>query len=225
MKKLLLGAVTCLFMLQAQAAVVEVSNIDSGWYTKPGVHLPLIKNYYASEYGGQRNFFTFDVSAIDTSKVTNAWLTINTYDVSTIGIVSLFDVITPADVLASYHNVSDEGKAINQDLGEGLEYGSYLLTPWESNTFITINLNQDFLNDLKKSNGTISLGGTFSVGTGDPDYAFANSAFNLQNRLTFEIAAVPEAKADHLIALGLALVGIATLRKKGKFNVYRHIHY
>lgn len=216
MKKVLFGALLGLFMLQAQAATVEVSNVNSGWYSAPGFHSPAIKNYYATEYSGQRNFFTFDVSSINTSSVTNAWLTVYTYDVSAVGTFILYDVLTPSNVLASFSGVSPEGAAINQDLGEGLEYGSYLLTPSDSGSFITINLNQDFLNDLKKSAGTISLGGIFSFGTGDPEYAFGNSAFNLQNKLVFEVpaAAVPEADKAGMLAIGLVLIGVAASRRK-----------
>jgi hypothetical protein len=214
--KSFIGSIFLMFSLlnNASAATVDVAVTNSGWYTNVGFHSAVIKNYYSTEYSGQRNFFTFDVSSIDTSKVTNAWLTVYTYDVSNIGVFSLFDVITPADVLAAQSGVSAAGQAINQDLGDGSEYGSYLLLPEESNSFITINLNQSFLNDLKNSNGTISLGGVFSVGTGDPYYAFGNSAFNANNVLTFEVAAVPEAEAGQMLVLGLMLAGVALRKKK-----------
>lgn len=212
MKKLLLGAALSLFMFQAHAATVELPNVDSGWYTKPGLHSASIKNYYASENNGQRNFFVFDISSLDAKSVTGASFTFYTATISDAGTFTLFDVTTPSNLLSAQTPAGPAGAAINQDLGDGDIYGSALLNPSDSNSFVTITLNQKFIDALKLANNTISMGGTFAGTTNTAAYAFASSSFNTGNVLT--VTTVPEAGKASMLGLGLVMIGAAASRRK-----------
>jgi hypothetical protein len=197
----------------AMAATVDVSPSDIGWYTQPGFHSAAIKNYFASENNGQRNYFVFDVSAIDTSRVDSATFIINTYNISDAGTFTLFNVTTPASTLSASSSVGAPGQAINQDLGDGDVYGSILLNASDSNSLVSITLNSSFITALKSSSGTISLGGTFAGTTNTSAFAFGGSAINSGTLLSLNVTPVPEADKAYMMLGGLLLAGLASRRR------------
>ncbi len=208
MKSLFYLALASFFSVNsAYAAVVSVPVTDSGWYTKPGVHVTSIKNYFASEDNGQRSFFTFDLSGVDVSAVTSATFNLNTYDISASGVLTLFDVSTAPSLLSAQSGVSAAGAAINADLGSGNLYAVINLTAANSNTLLNIALNSSFLSDLQASNGFISIGGVFKADT--TGSAFGNSAFNTTNALILNVTPVPELPVSAMMMLGLIGFGLS----------------
>lgn len=195
----------------ATAGTIEIYNLNSGWYSQTGQHATADVSYIASENTGQRNFFTFLLSGIDTSLVTGATLTIFTYDVSVAGTFALHEITTSTSTLAATSAAGATGQATYQDLGDGLEFGATSFGASDSQSFVTFTLNQNFLNAIQSSSGIINLGGTFT--TSSSGYAFANSNYNTGNILTLTTTAtIPEPGKSLMLLVSLALAGVLAMK-------------
>ena len=60
----------------AQAASVDISSFDRGWYTSTGSHIASNDNIIFSPTSQYRNFFAFDLSTVSLGSITSATLTI-----------------------------------------------------------------------------------------------------------------------------------------------------
>lgn len=201
----------------AIAGTIEIYNLNSGWYSQAGKHATADVSYIASENSGQRNFFTFLLSGIDTSLVTGAKFTIFTYDVLGTGTFTLHEITTSTSTLAATSAPGATGQATYQDLGDGQEFGVASFGTSDSQSFITFTLNQNFLNAIQSSSGIINFGGTFTtVPSNDFGYAFANSNYNTGNILTLTTtASVPEGNKSLMLLASLSLMGVL-VRKRNR---------
>jgi hypothetical protein len=141
-------------------------SFNQGWWSNTVTNSDANTNYIAGNLGSQnwRDYFSFSIGAL-TNPCTpqSAYLTITdpgTGAGPTSLTYGLFDVFTPATVLAQKHN--NPNSTVYGDLGSGTNYGTYLLPTSPVGTY-TLFLNANGLNAIKTAHANhaayFSLGG------------------------------------------------------------------
>jgi hypothetical protein len=136
------------------------NNTDSGWIQSTGYHNAGNTNYLSGSYGVQyNNYFSFNLSSL-TGVVTTASFEVYTYGVTNTGTYNIYATsLTPAEVNSAN---SFNSTAYFNDLTSGAEIGSVTLTPIESGTNVTFDLNAAGLTWLTANAGDeIVMGGAF----------------------------------------------------------------
>jgi hypothetical protein len=163
----MVAAVALLTMLPASSASVTLQDGRRGWYRDTGYTEVGNSNYLVGEctpdacgfaFAEYRNFFLFDVSAID-QRIASAslllWLPPGGFISPTDSeVYELFDVLTDPDDLGRFWGVE-----IFDDLGTGTSYGSHVATDTDESTWLEVPLNAAALLDLNAAGALFALGG------------------------------------------------------------------
>lgn len=219
MKTLLL---VCVFFWVnvANAALIEVNASDAGWYDQTGLHLSDNTNHIVGNhqyYLGQqfyfsifRNFFVFDLESIG-EQVTSATLQLYSNKVTGTGTYTLFDVVTPTEVL-----VMDGYKPDTyNDLGEGTVFGALDINPGQSEQTLEILLNESALDAINSTNGMFSLGGVFPTNAIN-SYIFAESYSIDHVKLLLNTVSTPVPQPGSLMLFIIGFLGLACFRITNK---------
>ncbi len=148
----------------------EIPVLKSGWFDDDGSHLKLNQNYICGLFSDAyyNNFFAVDLSDLGsygiTPPITTAVLKVQQFDSDpNIGkqMFNLHEVSTDyATIDKNYFAVSPTGISIYEDLGDGLNIGSYnVYKIHPSSNFIEISLSSDALSAINSS-----IGGIYIVG-------------------------------------------------------------
>jgi len=175
--------------------------VDSGWYGDTGVHWVDNTNYIVGacsvcvQFGVPefyRNWFVIDLAGF-TAPVTTLTLTLYSFDVTSAGTYTLWDV-TRGDI-ALLPLESTDRTDIYADLGTGTPYGSFSYQLGDANGYRTLELNSDGLADLNDAiehhYAQWAIGGSFEP-----------------------TAPIPEPETYALMLAGLGLVGWMARRRK-----------
>ncbi len=199
-----------LFSAAAQATVIEVSNLDSGWYLSDGSHDRTITNYLAGnccEGGVHNNFFVFDLTGIN--NIVSATLQIYTGTITAPGRYELWDVSTPVNELQA--GGSDKIDTFI-DLGSGVSFGGQDLLQSQTKQLIDITLNADAIRSLNASSGFWAIGGSYSA-QGAHQFAFGVTELRRSNKLLLTMS-VFEPSTFALMGLGLTGLGLTRLASR-----------
>jgi hypothetical protein len=156
------GAETLTLGLASGGSVVLNTNGFQGWFSESNYNAAgpdSNTNYITGEISGTfyNNFFDFNISGLVGETVTSAVLTITPFSISNNLIYSLFDVTTPT---AQLFDGASPDAAIYTDLGSGVLYGSYGVSPGDTTEVLTLNAN-----GVSGINAAIALGSTnFNIG-------------------------------------------------------------
>jgi hypothetical protein len=154
-------------------------NTDSGWIQSTGEHDGGNPNYVSGDLGGvaYNDYFSFDLSSL-TGSVTSASFNVYTYEISDPGSYDIYATsLTPAEVNSGNSFTST---AFFNDLTSGPAIGSIDLTPGESNTNVTIDLNAAGMTWLAdNAGGEVVLGGAFNYTPPPPVVPEPSSLFLL----------------------------------------------
>ncbi len=165
-----------------------------GAYAADGTHSSTNTNYIVEGAGdalGQayNNFFVFDLAGI-TAPITSASLTLFSYDDST---SFTYQVGSFTGNTKSLLNGTGGTKAY-QALGKGTVFGVLKITSEDSNQFVTLNLNQKFINAINEA-----------IAKRDPYYVLGGTQGQ---------AGTPEPGTWALMLLGIGGVGAAMRRSR-----------
>ncbi|HUE89355.1 MAG TPA: hypothetical protein VMO26_25020 [Vicinamibacterales bacterium] len=193
----------------ARANTIAISNTDSGWYDgDSGSHAPSNTSYFSGNdsFGNHyRNFFTFDLAAVAGETITSAQLQLFTYDISSFGTYTTYEVTTPVSTLTA----GGSGQVTTYtDLGSGISFGSIGLSHGQSHSLILINLNAAAVAAIQ-ANANIAamfaIGGDFLGGD-----AFGFSNFDTRNQLILQTQtqSMPESTSTLELMLMVGLFGV-----------------
>jgi hypothetical protein len=223
-------AVLCSFSAAtAGASTINISNSFSGWYDNTGNSDVLYSaslgelpsgNYVAGDAFGfeNHNYFVFDLTALASATIISAQLQVWSYDVSTNGTFTTYEVATDPTVVSSGLG----GVPVFDDLADGPDFGStpmpaYALTldPLDQGYLVTVDLNLAAIAAIQAATGGLfAIGGNFS--SGSEDYGFGLSEFNQANKLVVEYrgdVAVPDGGITFSL-LGGTMIAIGMLRRR-----------
>jgi hypothetical protein len=213
------------------AEIWWVSDLDRGWYSELGVHLPENDNYAVGDLHGRacssstcysdlRNFFVFDLSLLP-RPIQSAKLVLNVHGTLPIpGYFSndpsenyeLHDVATPIATLLD----GTGGVAAHADLGSGVAYGSRVFTSADvsvglGSTTVAIQLNSSAINAMNSSlGGMFAMGGSITTLDNLPndEYVFAYSFTAYDGISYLDLSLVPEPSTMFLLGIGtISLLG------------------
>jgi hypothetical protein len=175
------------------AGTLNPGGYNQGWWSGTNPNSVGNTNYFVGVYSGNNlnDFFTFNISGLAGQTVTAADLRVYTYTILSSGNLtySLYDVSTNA---ATLNNTVGTNAAIYADLGSGVKYGTFTISPSEAYSTITLNLDAAAIADL---NSAILASSTY---------------FSIGGTLT------PVPEPCTLILLGSGLVGLAASRIRHK---------
>jgi hypothetical protein len=187
---------------------------NQGWWSDVNSNSDSNENYYVGD-GELRNFFTFDLSALNSTHViTSARLELQRSAISgdAVEIYGLFDVSTDA---ATLNNNNGTNASIFNDLGSGKSYGTFNVSTTDTNDLLAFTLNSAALADID-----LAKGGFFSIGGAllsidNPDiteylFGFSGGA----QRLIVETDSVAQPIPTPALLPGLVGLGMAALRKR-----------
>ena len=162
------------------AETIILDPLDYGHYESTGLHQPRVMGYVAGHNGSgiidYRDFFVFDLTSV-TMPVLAAELQLrngqNGYDsINPTETYVLHGVSTPiATLISGGSGLTD----IYDDLGSGTLYGSVVMSQENNGQIVSIQLNRDFLKDIRKMEGLVALGGSLTDITGA--YGFNEAVF------------------------------------------------
>lgn len=214
-------AVSTLFMFiastQANAIVKTTAfqSIDRGTYDYFGNHNPLNTQGNINDYS-TRNFFVFDLSGIDLSKVLSVEFTAAANDTFFSYTETDSNVYTAFDVTTSVAALVADGKGnvdIYDDLGNGVVYGEVDAEPLVSvGEQFAFTFNQAGLNAVKNSNGIFAFGGMITSSY-DQQATLFNGMRESYLVVTY-ISPVPEADNYAMLLAGIGLLGFSVYRRR-----------
>lgn len=216
-------AILTLAALTASAAGTEVTldAANRGYINEWGGYSYIgygSANYWTSPSQSVRSYFVYDLSGLDGFTVTGARIELyNNYRGS-----SGSATLVMKDITTGTLNLSGAPTMTYDDLADGTVYGSVSTSaPGNLSTFITVELNADFLAALNPviGAGSIGLGGSLiDTTSGAQVFAFSNGPMS-DTRLvltgTYASGPIPEPSTYGLALGGLALVG-ALIRRRRK---------
>lgn len=149
------------------------TNVDSGWFRNDGHHDGGNTNYLSglceSCFGAGsffHDYFSFDLTGFN-GGAQSVTFTVNTYSIATAGTLTLYGTSLSPDDVNSGITWDDTGKYAA--LASGPIVGSISLTPSDSNTYVSINLNADGLAWLDAhASGRVVLGGVYGTVAPEP---------------------------------------------------------
>ena len=146
----------------AVASATTLNSTARGWYNSTGFHDAGNSNYISGSNDTWHDYFTFDLTGVS-GTISSANLVLFNPVANGSGVYTSYDVNTPAATL----NASNTGATgIFNDLGSGNAYGSINYSTADNGTFVTINLNSQFLADINaRSSNLFSVGGNAVGGT------------------------------------------------------------
>ncbi|MBX3436052.1 MAG: PEP-CTERM sorting domain-containing protein [Planctomycetaceae bacterium] len=215
----------------AQAAFITLDAINSGWHQHNGHHEEGRTNYIVGDGGSTlqfRNWFVFDLSGL-TDTIIGAELRLFNPDIE--GFQSndptetytLFEVLASSAALDAGRSLGDPtGMAIFADLGDGLSYGSKIVSAADNNTIVSITLNANALASLNAASGHWIVGGSLTtLGNAQSEWMFgATGDAGITRQLVLQTDAqnpVPEPSSMILFAVG-GLTGIGyRIRRRGNW--------
>jgi len=154
---------------------------NQGWWSERNPNDDANDNYVVGPLEGEyRNFFTFDVSALNKKHVTSATLRVNTASVTLLNgseVLKLSDVSTDTATLNENSGTNPE---IFSDLGTGAVYGTFSVSAVGNDQQLSLELNKVALHDLKHASkhapdGFFSVGGSLLNAGLEYEYLFGNS--------------------------------------------------
>jgi hypothetical protein len=176
------------------AGTLNPGGYNQGWWSGTYANSAGNTNYFVGVINVTNklnDFFTFNISGLAGQTVTSADLRVYTYGINSPGNLNyyLYDVSTNA---ATLNYTAGTNAAIYTDLGSGVKYGTFTISPSEAYSTITLNLDAAAIANLNSAIGASST--YFSIGG--------------------TVTPVPEPCT--LILLGSGLVGLAAFRKRHK---------
>lgn len=216
------AVVVSLVGAHAQADLVTLDAMDSGWYRSTGFHNSADTDYRVGADGPleTRNWFVFDLSAVAGNILSAELRLFNPAAGYQSGDPTetyfLFDVSTPISMLTS-NNGAGNGASVFTDIGSGDVFGSTPVSAANNESTVTIALNVDALTSLNAAASLWAIGGRLTTldAPVDLEYVFGGSAeMSRQLVLTTDaIAAVPEPSSLALLSLG-GIVLVRTIRRR-----------
>ena len=179
---------------------VTLDAFDSGWWASFGSHNPNNPIYFAGLVPGfaeLRNFVAFDVPE-DVTNLFNAELRLfnpasppgdGYFSADPTETFEVFDVVTPVPELVA----GGDGRVdIFEDLGTGSSYGSRVVSADDNGTVVSIDLNQDAIDDIRAaSGGQFATGGALTTLVGNDGlqriFAFTGSP-SFTRQLVLQVA-------------------------------------
>lgn len=167
---------------------------NQGWYSETDGGGDSNDNYIAGRLGGEehRNFFTFDLSALDPGDdVVGATLEVTRFSIDSDDqseTYSLFDVDTDA---ASLNDNDAFDAATFNDIGSGTGYGDFTVstTTGSSGDVLSFDLNSAALADIEAAaGGFFSVGGCVPTADDDTEWLYGFSGGSGVQRLVLEVA-------------------------------------
>lgn len=191
---------------------VDLTNTNSGWYW--GVNTYSISNYAvapSSEADGHgvgfNNYFVFDITGL-TTPVTTASITLNSYTVSAAQTYSLFGYSGSISDLLTGNNSDTTVSYFGPSASSGSVVGSHDYATTESNQYITINLNSDFITAI--NNAIILAQADLIINPGSTEkFALTGTVTAVDGIPVSSVPLSPSA-----IFFGAGLLGMGLLRGK-----------
>lgn len=231
MKKVLMIAAVALVSgsLAVQAVVIDSS--ASGWYRQSdgSCNAPSGNATYitvgrttTAAAGTQtyRNFFAFDLANV-LDEVYGAYLEVWNPTGGFFSPVDGAETYTLFDVETAVGDLGGQSTDIYNDLGSGVEFGSYAADASDNGTLLQILLNADAVAAINAARGdAFAVGGAITSLDGRDFERFLSNGRNdpIQRRLVLDTGTVSRNVPDYastLTLLGMAIAGMGMFRRRG----------
>ena len=184
--RVILVSVVSLFGACLAPAAIVLQSVSRGWMSSVPEAPDVIDTYYNNYFTGYatatpaeyRSFFIFDFSSL-AEPVASATLSIyqppNGYWGGDSEEITFYDVSDSTIQALRAGMIGLPG--LFDDLGTGMPYGSYSVTPSQSGTFLHFRLGDRFIEAADSTSGLLALGGRLTLTLPDADeYIFGYSA-------------------------------------------------
>jgi hypothetical protein len=238
MHRLFLTCALCALPAVASAIPITLDSFDEGWYTRSGVHDPMIDNYLVGDPTSNaaepefRNFFVFDLGSLSGTysaavlRVWNPGLPFGAVD--GFGSPDPTETYVLHDVTTNLASLLDgtAGLAGFADLADGILLGSYAASLADNNTFVEIALNAAALAAINSNlSGMLAFGGSLSTlndDTGDSERLFAGTGRpqpgNPANRVSLVLMPTAVSEPGTLLLMLGGLLALASKRARRAFT-------
>ena len=177
-----LGIVAPLLAAGTLTAQTTLDSDDQGWYSSVGFHDPTNPNYICGFDSAQttayRNWFVFDPSVVG-QRIAGATLLlfqpVTGFDsMNATEQFSVYEMTTPLSSLLD----GTAGVAAYTDMGDGILFGSVVVTEADEGTTIAIDVTAEGIAALDAAGGPIAFGGALDTlsQSGQDEFVFGSSA-------------------------------------------------